>query len=161
MGTEIERRFLVKNDGWRLLADAGSSIEQFYLTAREGLSIRIRIADGRKASLTLKTGGGVSRGEFEYEIPVDDARELAQSHVGVAIRKRRYRVPLSDGLVAEVDLFEGRLAPLVIAEVELTGEDDPLAPAEWMGREITGDAAYSNAVLALNGLPEGEQIGRE
>ncbi|KTR06801.1 adenylate cyclase [Aureimonas ureilytica] len=152
MGTEIERKFLLSGDGWRAAADEGTDIRQFYLAIREGLTVRARIKGEAKALLTIKSGVGMTRGEYEYEIPLADARELEAVRVGSLIAKRRFRVPLG-ALVVEVDCFSGDLAPLVLAEIELPAEDHAVDLPDWLGEEVTEDGRYTNAALAMAGRP--------
>jgi adenylate cyclase len=150
MGTEIERRYLVAKEGWRARADDGVAIRQFYLAARPSFSARIRIVEAREAILTIKTGGGLCRGEYEYPIPLDDARELEAARIGSVVAKRRHRLPLGE-LTVEIDVFEAPYAPLVLAEIELPSpEAQPVLPA-FIGREVTDDARYTNAALAEAG----------
>ncbi|MFA1621466.1 CYTH domain-containing protein [Rhizobium mongolense] len=148
MAKEIERKFLVRNDGWRAKAETKSILRQGYIASMDDRSVRVRILDGKRARLTIKIGRNtVTRDEFEYEIPVSDAEELMQSTIGLVIEKTRYRVP-HDNFVWEVDVFAGAHRGLVIAEVEMKSEnDDPSRPA-WLGREVTGDFRYSNQALA-------------
>ncbi len=152
MGIEIERKFLLRGDGWRREADEGTDFRQFYLAVRDGLSVRVRIKDEAKALLTVKNGIGMRRGEYEYEIPLADARELEAAHLGEVVAKRRFRVPLGD-LTVEVDVFSGALAPLVLAEIELPDEDHPFERPDWLGEEVSEDGRYTNASLALHGRP--------
>ncbi|KQT66154.1 MULTISPECIES: CYTH domain-containing protein [unclassified Aureimonas] len=156
MGIEIERRFLVETDDWRAAFAAGRGrsrvIRQIYLASDETRTIRIRIADGSAATLTIKLGAGLSRGEFEYEIPLADAEELAKGALGTPIDKTRHDIPLGKHVV-ELDVYAGSLSPLVVAEIELAAEDEAVTLPSWLGREITGDPAYSNARLALAGRP--------
>lgn len=152
MGTEIERKFLLRGDGWRETADRGTEIRQFYLAAREGVSVRVRIKDEAKALLTVKSGVGLSRGEYEYEIPLADAREMEAARLGHVLAKRRFRVPLGE-LTVEVDVFSGDLAPLVLAEIELPDEAHPFERPDWLGEEVSEDARYTNAAMALHGRP--------
>lgn len=153
MAREVERKFLVRDSGWRALADEGVLITQFYVAAGEDRSVRLRIRDGERALLTLKFGGAaLVRDEFEYGIPLEDARAMERFAVGRVIEKTRYRVP-HRGHVYEVDAFERSLAGLVIAELE-TEETVPDADLpSWLGREVTGEAAFYNASLALHGSP--------
>ncbi|WP_279479276.1 CYTH domain-containing protein [Aureimonas sp. SK2] len=153
MGIEIERKFLLNGDGWRQEADEGTRIRQFYLAVREDLTVRVRLREGRGAMMTVKTGAGHARGEYEYPIPEADAAELEAARVGLVVSKRRHLVPLGD-LTIEVDVFEGALAPLVMAEIELPALHHPVALPDWIGREVTRDPRYTNAALALNGRPD-------
>ena len=147
MGTEIERKFLLAGDDWRESADGGTSIRQFYLAKRDGVTIRVRIRDESRAILTIKSGSGLRRGEYEYDIPLDDARELEAVRVGTTISKRRFRVPLGE-LTVEVDAFSGHLAPLMLAEIELPDEASNIDLPSWLGRDVTEDPRYTNAALA-------------
>ena len=153
MAIEIERKFLLKDRAWWTPGIETSEIRQFYLDRRDDLSVRIRIVDEKAAFLTIKTGMGMSRGEFEYEIPLQDAVDLEAARIGICIAKRRHRLPHGEQTI-EIDVFSGDLAPLVVAEIELKGEAEPIALPAYFGREITGDAAYSNARLALFGKPD-------
>jgi len=154
MALEIERKFLVEGDGWRY-ADGGSRhILQAYLALDGDTSVRVRIYDARHARLTVKFNvSALSRDEFEYPIPLADAQHMVGAARGRLVEKTRHTIT-ADGFVWEVDAYEGALAGLVIAEVEMQSEDDaPVLPA-WVGREVTGDATWSNAMLAMRGLPE-------
>lgn len=154
MAKEIERKFLVKGPDWRAAADAGVEISQFYLMCEGGRSARVRVKGGGAAALTLKFGGAQRvRDEFEYAIPLADAEAMQALAVGTVITKTRHRIE-HGGHVYEVDTFGGGLEGLVIAELETPDAvaDDELPG--WIGAEVTGDGAYYNASLALNGLPE-------
>lgn len=155
MAKEIERKFIVENDAWRAAAGASKAIVQAYVAIDGDTSVRVRISDGAEARLTLKSGfSGITRDEFEYPIPLADAHELVAASRGRLIEKTRHIVSF-DGFDWEVDVFEGALAGLVVAEVELASEDDePILPP-WLGREVTGDPAWTNAMLATDGRPEG------
>ncbi|ARM90034.1 CYTH-like domain-containing protein [Rhizobium sp. CIAT894] len=148
MAKEIERKFLVRSDGWRSAVETKSVLRQGYIASMDDRSARVRILDDRKAKLTIKIGrSAITRDEFEYDIPIADAKELLQNAIGIVIEKTRYRVP-HEGFVWEVDVFTGEHRGLVIAEVEMTAEtDNPPLPA-WLGREVTGDVRYSNQALA-------------
>ena len=150
---EIERKFLVRDDSWRRWDANVIAIRQFYLGWRNDFSVRVRIVDDANAYLTMKTGAGMSRGEFEYEIPMADALDLQQARIGRIIAKRRHRLPLGRHMI-EIDVFEGDLAPLIVAEIELQRADDRVDLPSFMGAEVTGDAAYSNTRLALSGMSD-------
>jgi CYTH domain-containing protein len=154
MAKEIERKFLVATDGWRQNADKGIRLRQAYIVTMGDRSLRVRIHGNKRARLTIKIGkSSLVRNEYEYDLPIDDARELLTQAVGIVIEKRRYRVPYK-GFTWEVDVYEGALEGLVVAEVEMKRETDlPDLPA-WLGREITGDRRYSNQSLATEGLLE-------
>ena len=150
MAKEIERKFLVASDGWQDEADGGTSLVQAYIVTMDDRSARVRIMDNARARLTIKiSNGSMTRYEFEYDIPVDDAKELMSKAIGLVIEKTRYEVKHS-GFIWEVDVYGGAHAGLVIAEVELGAEGDtPELPA-WLGTEVTGDPLYSNQSLSIN-----------
>jgi len=146
MAVEIERRFLVESPPV-LDADGGRDITQGYLRADERASVRVRVA-GDQAWLTVKGAlQGLTRSEFEYSVPPDDAREMLQLAVGHAIRKRRYTLR-EHGRVWELDVFDAPNEGLIIAEVELPSEEAELERPSWVGREISGETRYLNASLS-------------
>lgn len=154
MAKEIERKFLVSKSTWQSSVEAEIRIRQFYLAAASGRTVRIRISDGATATLTLKfSGKGRGRDEFEYPVPLADAEEMQAFALGQVIDKTRHHVR-HGGYLYEVDVFEGRLAGLVIAELETPD----IVPAEklppWLGREVTREGQYYNASLALGEVPE-------
>lgn len=152
MGIEIERRFLVTGEAWRAGVTGAQRMRQGYLAREDGVAVRLRVV-GDAARLTIKGPGGLSRPEFEYAVPLADAEEMLGTLCrGRSIAKTRHDVP-HDGLVWEVDVFEGPLAGLVIAEVEIPSPDHPVGRPPWAGREITGDARYANAALASAKAP--------
>ena len=148
MGTEIERKFLVVSNGWRDHVRSASRLRQGYLSREGRASVRVRVVDNARASLTIKAAKGrISRHEFEYEIPVGDGLALLEFCSGHLIDKVRHRVGIGERLW-EVDVFEDENAGLIIAEIELAAENDALELPGWVGREITEDARYYNAALA-------------
>ena len=153
MAKEVERKFLVDGQAWRSHVEDTIRIRQFYLASNTGRSVRLRISDGKRAKLTLKFGSrGRERDEFEYKVPLADAEEMQQFAIGRIIEKTRHHVR-HGGYLYEIDVFEGELSGLVIAELE-TPED--VAASElppWIGREVTSDPRYYNATLALNDAP--------
>jgi CYTH domain-containing protein len=148
MAKEIERKFLVRDDGWRESVSETIRLRQAYIASMEDRSVRVRLADDTIATLTVKIGKHMTRDEFEYAIPVADAEELMTTAVGVPIVKTRHRVPYK-GFVWEVDIFEGLYEGLKIAEVEMRREDDDPALPDWLGEEVTGQHRYSNQALAM------------
>lgn len=154
MGIEIERKFLLRDESWRQLADAGVDYRQGYLCGDASIAVRVRAA-GDAAWLTIKGGGtGISRLEFEYPIPVADADAmLAQLCRSPLIEKRRYRVPF-EGHVWEIDVFAGANAGLVLAEIELEHPDQPFARPPWLGEEVSDDPRYFNAQLSRHPYSE-------
>lgn len=145
MGVEIERKFLVQGKGWK--TSAGMLYRQGYLNRDKSRTVRVRIA-GDAAFLTVKgVSVGATRAEFEYAIPVADAQGLLALCDGPLVEKTRHLVCV-DGTLWEVDEFAGDNAGLVVAEVELTAEDQPFARPDWLGEEVTHDARYFNSNLA-------------
>lgn len=147
MAAEVERKFLVTGERWRADAVRSMRIVQGYIVGSASASVRVRVS-GDRAWLNLKSATvGVSRAEFDYEIPLADAEQmLATLCSGPVIRKTRYFVPHA-GREWEVDVFEGDNAGLVVAEIELESEDAPFDRPPWAGREVSADARYYNAAL--------------
>ncbi len=147
MAKEIERKFLVKNTSYREMSVERKDIEQGYLNREPRATVRVRIV-GSEARLTVKgLNDGAVRDEWEYAVPVSDAREMIDRCAsGRVIVKTRYIVPFG-GRTWEVDEFGGSLAGLVVAEVELPSADaDPALPP-FVGEEVTGDPRYYNSSL--------------
>ena len=149
MATEIERKFLVRDDSWRGLGK-GSHYRQGYLSTEAGRTVRVRVADGR-GYLTIKGKTvNATRAEYEYVIPLQDANEMLDELCArPLIEKTRYRIE-HRGLVWEVDDFEGENAGLVIAEVELDSVEQAVALPAWVGEEVTAELRYYNANLIAN-----------
>ena len=150
MAIEIERRFLVKGDKWKDLAQRPQYLRQGYLaTSIEKWTIRIRILETTKAWITLKAPAkGISMYEFEYSIPLDDAESMWKL-IPYQITKTRYQLNLDDG-VWIIDCVDKANSPLVIAEVELASSDEKIQIPNWCYQEITSNKELSNAALALN-----------
>lgn len=147
MAVEIERKFLVIGNDWR--QTEGVRYLQGYLSRDKERTVRVRLA-GDKAFLTIKSvTTGISRNEFEYEIPVADAEELLKLCDGPVIEKVRNTI-LFGGRVWQVDEFRGANEGLVVAEVELEKEDQPFDRPPWLGKEVSGDPRYFNSNLAVN-----------
>jgi adenylate cyclase len=148
MGTEIERKFLVRDDSWRAGVTAQRRIVQGYVAHSETVTVRVRVADTR-ATLTLKgASSGISRSEFEYPVPVDDAlRMLDEFAVGPVIEKVRHLVPVGSH-TWEVDVFARENSGLVMAEVELAAADEPFELPTWAGVDVSEDARFFNVNLA-------------
>jgi adenylate cyclase len=148
MPKEIERKFLVSGRAWRKHAGKGRAIRQAYLALVDALALRVRIVGNRKAFLTIKSAqSGTTRSEFEYPIPVKDARALMKLRTGRLIEKRRHVVKAGKARF-EVDVFGGDQMGLVIAEIELPSKRARFDRPEWLGREVTSDRHYYNADLA-------------
>ena len=148
MGVEIERKFLVVSDSWRGQAVEETHIVQGYLASTDTLTLRVRIR-GERAYFTLKGAStNISRSEFEYEIPLADARAMLEElGQGPVIDKVRHLVPFEDH-TWEVDVFAGDNAGLVMAEVELSSEGEAFVKPTWAGSEVSDDARYYNVNLA-------------
>jgi adenylate cyclase len=146
MAQEIERKFLLAGDGWRNLAE-GVEYRQGYLCAAKERSVRVRIA-GERGYLTVKGATvGASRSEYEYEIPLADARSMLDDLCPQPqIEKKRYAIAYQ-GFVWEVDEFFGLNQGLIVAEIELEHEQQSFPRPDWIGAEVTGDARYYNAAL--------------
>lgn len=147
MAKEIERKFLVTDSSYRTMASAERHIVQGYLSRDPRATVRVRIADGR-AWLTVKgRNDGAVRDEWEYEIPLSDARDmLSRCATGRVIEKTRYIVDY-DGRRWEVDEFGGELRGLTVAEIELTSADEQPELPPFVGDEVTGDPRYYNSAL--------------
>lgn len=145
MATEIERKFLVQGTPWR--EGTGTRICQGYLNRDQERTVRVRIA-GDQAFLTIKgVTQGATRKEFEYGIPTADAEQLLKLSDGPMIEKNRY-VIAHDGCQWEVDEFLGENAGLVMAELELSSEQQSFSRPPWLGIEVTHDRRYYNSCLA-------------
>jgi adenylate cyclase len=170
VGIEIERKFLLRGDGWRTAADAVVPMAQGYLNDQAAMdsgaqraSVRVRI-EGEQARLNLKSREiGRLRQEFDYPIPVDDARALLALCVGGLIDKRRHLVRHDDH-TWEIDEFLGDNAGLVVAEIELASVDEAFERPDWLGREVTDASRYYNLALAsrpYSQWSEAEQAGHD
>lgn len=147
MGIEIERKFLVKSGRWKP-QQPGTKFMQGYLNSDPDRTVRVRLA-GERGFLTVKgRSRGSVRAEFEYEIPAADAMQLLDQLVlKPAIVKTRYLVK-SGTHTWEIDVFERENAGLIVAEIELTTEDEPFEKPDWVGDEVTDDHRYQNSSLA-------------
>lgn len=146
MAQEIERKFLLKNNTWKSYAKDRMVIKQGYLNTEKERTVRVRIK-GRKGFLTIKgINRGMTRQEFEYEIPVREAEALILLCHQPIIDKTRYIIPKKDH-VWEIDIFRGDNEGLAIAEVELHNEMQKIPIPRWVGAEVTGDPKYYNSSL--------------
>lgn len=146
MGKEIERKFLVDTALWTPPAE-GVKMVQAYLVRADRMTLRVRIA-GERAYLTIKgPTNGLSRSEFEYSIPPEDAKlMLLEFGGGQSIVKTRY-INEYAGHRWEIDVFDGENAGLVMAEVELENEAEAVELPPWAIREVSGDPRYYNSML--------------
>jgi adenylate cyclase len=154
MATEIERKFLVDRLPDAAELGAGVAMRQGYVAEEDGVAVRVRITDD-EARLTIKAGDGVSRTEVELPLDVDEAESLWPFSEGRRITKRRHRVALAGGHVAEVDVYAGPLDGLLTVEVEFESDEDAGAfvPPSWFGREVTTEPGWSNLSLSRDGIP--------
>ncbi|MDD3953481.1 MAG: CYTH domain-containing protein [Lentisphaeria bacterium] len=154
MKLEIERKFLVEAAVWEGADFPSAEIRQGYFCRGEDYSLRVRIQDAR-ALLTIKgKPDGITRKEFEYEIPLADAEEMLREFCcDRIIEKTRYYIPWK-GFTWEVDQYYGANQGLITAEIELPDEQTQFDRPGWLGREVSQDLRYSNESLATNPLPE-------
>ena len=150
MGIEIERKFLVTGDAWRGEASRALEMHQGYLAGEGGrASVRVRL-EGHQARLNIKASViGAARAEYEYPMPVDDARTLLETLCVGSLHKRRHYIE-REGLTWEIDEFLGANAGLVVAEIELDSVEQAFTRPQWLGRELTDDRRYYNHYLALH-----------
>jgi adenylate cyclase len=151
MAIEIERKFLVVGDAWRAAVARSEPMQQGYLAGPPAArcSVRVRIA-GTEAFLNIKSATpGVVRDEYEYPLPLDDARRMLATLAGNVVEKRRHHVEV-DGHVFEVDEFGGENAGLVVAELELPAADAAFPRPAWLGAEVSHLARYYNLNLAVH-----------
>ncbi len=147
MAIEIERKFLVRGTGWKNGAVA-RQMRQGYLSDAKDRTVRVRVA-GDQAWLTIKgPGDGVTRPEFEYAIPVADARVMLDDLCHRPLLDKTRHEVMHDGHKWEVDEFHGDNAGLIIAEIELRDPQEAFSRPDWLGAEVTGDHRYYNANLA-------------
>lgn len=154
MATEIERKFLVKDDSWRDSSTHSREIIQGYLANTERGSIRVRLA-GETASLNIKSMTlGVTRTEYDYAIPAGDARAMLHNLcMKPLIEKTRHYVK-HGGHTWEIDEFTGANAGLVVAELELDAHDEPFRQPPWLGEEVSHDPRYYNVCLVEHPFSE-------
>jgi adenylate cyclase len=151
MATEIERKFLVLGDAWRGDVSRSEPMQQGYLAGPPAArcSVRARVS-GDAAFLNIKSAmPGVVRDEYEYAIPLDDARRMLETLAGRVVVKVRHHVDV-DGHLFEVDEFGGDNAGLVVAEIELPEVDATFPRPAWLGREVSHLVRYYNLNLATH-----------
>jgi CYTH domain-containing protein/CHAD domain-containing protein len=154
MATEIERKFLLEQLPAELEQSPAADIEQGYLAATKSTEVRVR-RHGEGYSLAFKRGAGEEREEIEVELDRRQFEALWEATDGSRLMKRRYLVSLGDRVSAEVDVYFGSLAGLLVAEVEFPSREAAASfqPPDWFGREVTGDRRYANQALAIGGIP--------
>ncbi|MBD1996394.1 CYTH domain-containing protein [Leptolyngbya sp. FACHB-541] len=149
MATEIERKFLVVGDEWRKSA-IGTSYRQGYIFSDVRRTVRVRVA-GEKGFLTIKgTAVGLVRPEFEYAIPTEDATLMLDTLCDRPLIEKTRHVLRQGDLTWEIDEFAGENQGLIVAEVELSDENQPVELPSWIGPEVSHDPRYFNAALAKN-----------
>lgn len=155
MGFEIERKFVLAQPPPQLTGARVLPIAQGYLAVDDDAEVRVRRIGDRHV-LTVKRGAGLRRLEEEIELAAAQFDALWRATEGRRLEKRRH-VFEEEGVTFEVDVYDGALAGLVVAEVEFASEDESaaFAPPAWLGTEVTGDRRYSNQQLALAGRPDG------
>ena len=148
MAIEIERKFLVHGEGWRCGA-AGTDYQQGYLAIEPQCSVRVRLS-GDGAWLTIKgASAGLTRPEFEYLIPLEDAKALLELCLPGVISKTRYVLTHGEHRW-EIDEFHGDNDGLLLAEIELAREDETFDKPDWLGEEVSNDPRYYNAALSAH-----------
>lgn len=148
---EIERKFLVNSDAFKNEAFTQNRISQGYLSSVPGRTVRVRIK-GNKGFLTIKGASnesGLSRFEWEKEIPVDEATALLKLCEEGVIDKTRFEVKMGNH-VFEIDEFYGENEGLIMAEIELNSETEAFEKPNWLGKEVTNDIRYYNSYLSKN-----------
>lgn len=154
MAIETERKFLLLDDAWRneAVTPPKRLIQGYFPRVVGGPTVRVRIS-GAKGVLTVKgrprDDAPLSRSEFEYPIPADEARSMLEEFCGGRlVKKLRYTFPAADGLEWEIDEYLDLNAGLFTAEIELPDPETPFPRPPWLGEEITGDPRYTNAALS-------------
>jgi len=157
MAKEIERKFLLLNEAWQDQASPGVYMCQGYMGEAQRASVRIRV-EGEHANINIKSATlGVSRMEYEYAIPKDEALEMLNTLCErPLIEKTRYEVVVGEH-TWEVDVFKGENAGLVVAEVELESEEQPFEKPLWAGDEVSDDPRYYNVCLVKHPFKDWKQ----
>lgn len=147
MNKEIEYKYLVDKDKWNALEKPEPQlIVQSYLQRLKERAVRVRIK-GDKGYLTIKGQTiGVTRTEYEYEIPVNEAKTMIEDFNLTSMRKLRYEIVFA-GKTWEVDVFEGKLSGLILAEIELESEDEHFEKPDWVTEDVSSDPQYYNSEL--------------
>ena len=150
---EIERKFelVPGREEWRMATVRSFPIVQGYFSGQGEASVRVRISGDASANLNIKSSTvGLRRLEYEYPIPVEEARELLENFcAGRVVEKTRHLVPAENGLTWEIDEYHGPFEGHFTAEIEVPDESTAFARPVWLGAERTGDARFANAALAI------------
>lgn len=147
MAVEIEKKYLVINDNWRKFVTKSDTYIQGYFSTDESCSIRIRISE-KKATLNIKSATlGVTRTEYDYPVPLDDAKDMLNSLcIKPLIEKTRYQVPYENH-IWEIDVFAGENEGLIVAEVELESANESITLPDWIGEDVSDEIRYYNVCL--------------
>lgn len=150
MSVEIERKYLVKNDKWRDMVKESQHITQGYIKA-DNATVRIRCyKDNHKAEITVKgKRDGISRLEFEYEIPYSDAREMQETLCDSPLVEKTRHLIKYKGMLWELDEFHGDNDGLFVAEIELLSEEQTYELPDWVGEDVSYDSRYRNSRLSV------------
>ncbi len=147
MATEIEHKFLIRDDRWRRQVESAVWMRQGYLTSDARCSVRVRVADGR-GFLNLKSGTlGIQRSEYEYPIPLAEAEEILDTLCEKPLLEKTRHYLRHGEHLWEIDEFAGDNAGLIVAEVELKHPEEPFARPDWLGEEVSHDIRYYNSQL--------------
>ena len=148
MGTEIEHKFLLRDESWRGQVERSASMRQGYLMSNSRCSVRVRIADGQ-GFLNIKSGVlGIQRSEYEYPIPLADAEELLDTLCENPLVEKTRHFVRHQGHLWEIDEFAGANAGLVVAELEVDHPDETFVRPDWLGEDVSRDIRYYNSQLA-------------
>jgi len=147
MGIEIERKFLLKDDAWRDGAQSAYYRQGYIFAEKKGV-VRVRTVD-QQGFITIKSAPvGLKRQEYEYEIPLADANSMLETLCeNFIIEKKRYKVKYGSH-IWEIDEFEGHNRGLLLAEIELSDENESFKRPSWIGKEVSGDPKYHNSNLS-------------
>jgi adenylate cyclase len=149
---EIDRKFLVANDDWRRSAARSVSIRDGLIAAYQGRKVRVRIS-GDIATVAIKgPRTGIARPEFEYEVPIADAERMFSTSVETILWRKSVSSSRMPGATWLVDVYEGILNGVVIAEIELKRETEALILPNWVGKEVTGDPLYKKINMRAHAL---------
>ena len=153
MAIEIERKYLLKDDSWKIDGQGneivGTAFRQGYLKT-EDATVRVRL-EGDRSKITIKGKTvGMSRLEYEYDIPLVDANEMLDKLCQKPLIEKTRYLRKEGELTWEIDIFDGENAGLMVAEIELTSEDQTVPLSSWVGEEVTGDVRYYNSSLVNN-----------
>ena len=146
---ETERKFIVTNRDYKKQYSSKEKITQAYLSKDPKRSVRIRL-NNRKGWITIKGESdekGLSRMEWEREIPLKTAKKLLKICLSNPINKIRYKIQLNNNITIEVDEFLGHNKGLVLAEIELISKDQPFEKPDWLGKEVTGIKKFYNSMM--------------